>query len=282
MKTTVVMWNIKTLRNSFARQQVMQWIPKDATVKERLWDNGEILLYSLQHEVIHIEWNGVNHYASLVPKRLVRIDASLMAMLSQEAAPCTQLKPHCKQAGEADASAMLQSPPKKQKRREVNHVATCHIGTEKSLVWLKIPDAVCGHSWTRIIQANLPHDSPIDALQKECLRRKCNAFIINKTELAVQFVSYSFQVLISDCAQPGDFKADTYVCNSLAKAEAAPALHCVCNVHYGKHIENITCDKCTRVCHLACTKLAGFSQKELHGVDSFVCSVCEADAHDVD
>jgi len=92
---------------------------------------------------------------------------------------------------------------------------------------------------------------------------------------SVQLLSYPFQLQTSDCAQLGDFKADTYVCNSLAKPEAAPALHCVCNIHYGKSMKTVSCDNCARVCHLACTKLASFSPKKLYSVDSFVCSVCE-------
>ena len=65
---------------------------------------------------------------------------------------------------------------KKKQKRSLNS-----SDTGKSLDWLKIADAVCGHSWTRIYQSNLPHDSPIQDLPNECIRRKCNAFIINKT-----------------------------------------------------------------------------------------------------
>eukprot|EP00966_Prymnesium_polylepis_P080922 1874700-Prymnesium_polylepis.1 len=103
-------------------------------------------------------------------------------MLSQEAISCTRLKSRGKRAIEAetDASPKLQLPPKKQKR-SLNSTDTGSLCD-----WLKIADAVCGHSWTRIYQSDLPHDSPIDDLQKECIRRKCNAFIINKTKPAVQ------------------------------------------------------------------------------------------------
>jgi hypothetical protein len=119
MKTTVVLWNFKTLRNRRARQTVMQWIPKDGVVKQRAWNNDEILLYSLQHEAIHIEWNGDYHYASLVPKRFVRIDPSVMTMLSQEAIPWNDNALAMKSRGkraievETDASPKLQLPPKK-------------------------------------------------------------------------------------------------------------------------------------------------------------------------
>eukprot|EP00966_Prymnesium_polylepis_P152629 3525314-Prymnesium_polylepis.1 len=80
IKVTVVLWNKKTLHNINARQQVIESATEVETIKERIWDNTEICEYALANKTIHIEWNGSNHYAALIPPIRVQIDPAFANM----------------------------------------------------------------------------------------------------------------------------------------------------------------------------------------------------------
>lgn len=66
---TVVVWNKKTLANGSAQQQVVSFEPTDTDprlCRERMWSLEEIAVAHVKSTLMHIEWDGINHYASLV------------------------------------------------------------------------------------------------------------------------------------------------------------------------------------------------------------------------
>ena len=84
---SVVCWNQKTLRNPLALQQVIVHehnlaSPFDMT--ERNMSLGEIIAFSRQDaRVMHIEWNGINHYSALVASTPTPINAEIKTGLLQ-------------------------------------------------------------------------------------------------------------------------------------------------------------------------------------------------------
>eukprot|EP00966_Prymnesium_polylepis_P218730 5062011-Prymnesium_polylepis.1 len=94
VKRTIILWDKTTLRNPMARQQVIEFIDS-STVRDRVWDVDQISLYCESNHAIHIEWNGLNHYAALVDQESgpVPIDAGFKAMLST-LSPVTRTKPN--------------------------------------------------------------------------------------------------------------------------------------------------------------------------------------------
>eukprot|EP00966_Prymnesium_polylepis_P304255 7029452-Prymnesium_polylepis.1 len=64
-----------------ARQQVIEYTDS-STLRERVWDIDQIASYCERNHAIHIEWNGLNHYAALVEAAPVPIDEGFKAMLS--------------------------------------------------------------------------------------------------------------------------------------------------------------------------------------------------------
>ena len=85
-KVSCVVWNKKTLRNASASQQVVEYIEDDDAqkVRERLWSMDEILTFAANDKpLIHIEWDGVNHYAALVGPQPVSIDPVVYQRLLQ-------------------------------------------------------------------------------------------------------------------------------------------------------------------------------------------------------
>ena len=93
---SVVCWNQKTLRNPLALQQVIVHehnlaSPFDMT--ERHMSLGEIVAFSQQDaRVMHIEWNGTDHYSALVASTPTPINAEIKTGLLQ-VTPVTDVNP---------------------------------------------------------------------------------------------------------------------------------------------------------------------------------------------
>eukprot|EP00966_Prymnesium_polylepis_P250927 5802273-Prymnesium_polylepis.1 len=71
-------------------------------MRERMWDIDQIAAYCESNHAIHIEWNGINHYAALVDSVPVPIDDGFKVMLST-LAPVTRTKPEAEVTSVADS-----------------------------------------------------------------------------------------------------------------------------------------------------------------------------------
>ena len=252
IKVTVVLWNKKTLQNINARQQVIEFIPASATevetIKERIWDNTEICEYALKNKMIHIEWNGSNHYAALVPPALVQIDPVFAKML------CNQ-KPVTRQK--------VLKETKETKKRKLKEESDGWIHMTNLRRSERDPVSFTKTKWAV--------DTPIDMLKADCRSKNFNAIlIVNK---AVHYTTYAWKVTADDCLETADHSCELYVLNG-NKRKKAPASGCTCNKVFKKKVVSLQCESCGRRCHQSCTHLANCSMATLAKLDRFDCSLC--------
>eukprot|EP00966_Prymnesium_polylepis_P312281 7215918-Prymnesium_polylepis.1 len=77
----IICWNKKTLRNSGALQQCVEFAPTEdrpQACKERNMSSAEIVDFcAAKPQTIYIEWDGVNHYAALLGTSPVCIDSKI-------------------------------------------------------------------------------------------------------------------------------------------------------------------------------------------------------------
>ena len=258
IKVTVVLWNKKTLQNINARQQVIEFIPASATsvetIKERVWDNTEICEYALKNKTIHIEWNGSNHYAALVPPALVQIDPVFAKML------CNQ-KPVTRQK--------VLKETKETKKRKLKEESDDWIHMTNLRRPERDHDQVgAAVSFTKTKWAV---DTPIDTLKADCRSKNFNAILIVNN--AVHYTTYAWKVTADDCLETADHSCELYVFNG-NKRKKAPTSGCTCNKVFKKKVLSFQCQTCGRWCHQSCTHLAKFSMEKLAKLDRFDCSVC--------
>ena len=244
IKRTIILWDKTTQRNPMARQQVIEY-SVSSTVRERVWDIDQIVSYCQNHEAIHIEWNGVNHYAALVGSNPVSIDDRFKAQLL-ELGPVTRIK------------------------------QPSRIGsTQSDDGWCLFENAYRLEAEKRV-RSDFCVDTPIDILKAQCIQAKCNAIQIH--DEWVTFVRFDFHVTAADCRTAGDFLSRLYVLNKKSrKRKAAPDLFadkCLCRIKFKANKRLVQCDKCHRNCHQQCTHLAGMSMEEMLEIDEFVCGAC--------
>ena len=96
LDVSVVCWNQKTLRKSDARQQLIvhqHSLSSPFQIKEQSMTPGEIYaLCKRDVEVMHILWNGTNHYSALISASPTPINIAMRRGLLQ-AAPVTTVNP---------------------------------------------------------------------------------------------------------------------------------------------------------------------------------------------
>lgn len=260
IKVTVVLWNQTTLGNAAARQQVIEFVRDNLNVEslyERFWTNDEILAYSMKNQVVHIEWDGVNHYNALIGAAPVAFDGAFLQMLSA-LQPVTRLNP---------AKPMSRKHPRDEKVSDDG--------------WLVLNDAIRGDVPPDMVQlTEWPIDTPISILKESCLQSGANAIVVIPAMQQVKFVTLPYRVLASDCATTGDFSCKFFIHNGNKRGKA-PLYNCTCNTFYSNHTKAkrlLMCERCERWCHQGCTHLAGKSLAQLKGEDeNFVCSACECE-----
>ncbi len=79
---TIVVWNKKTLRNISAQQQVAVYSASTDSTEERMWSCQDIVQAHATSPLMHIEWDGLNHYSALVGPAPVRISPVALAELT--------------------------------------------------------------------------------------------------------------------------------------------------------------------------------------------------------
>jgi hypothetical protein len=79
---TIVVWNRKTLRSTSVRQQVAVYLPETDSTEERLWSASHILETHRQNPLVHIEWDGLNHYSAFVEATPIQFSQIAMADLT--------------------------------------------------------------------------------------------------------------------------------------------------------------------------------------------------------
>lgn len=234
-KVSVVVWNKKTLRSRGIRQQVVEYLPETNEVKERNCTYDFIC--AIQGPLMHIEWDGVNHYAAVVAKGPVTIDSTVRSRLLQ-VPPVTHQKPVTARASKRPTEA-----PKDLKLPDGWVRMTNRIRNDgsKCLV-VKAPKALQTHL-------------------TDALRQGFNAVIMinycGKSTSTVKYLKYDFQVTEDITAETGDFSTVLYVHSGNKKHKlSAPAFDaeasCLCGKFYLRKESEMQCLKCGRWCHVSC------------------------------
>ena len=78
---TIVAWHAKTLRERHAKQQVAVYDKQSDTTTEQYWTADEILQAHLMHHLVHIEWDGFDHYAALIGKPVLLAPAAMTELM---------------------------------------------------------------------------------------------------------------------------------------------------------------------------------------------------------
>jgi hypothetical protein len=274
LQVTIVVWNATNIGNKACKQQVFEYIPVTERVRPTLWNHEKILSYSSQNDTIHIEWNGHDHYASLVhpsPVLLNSKDTMAMLGLPQGEAPSKlgggddEPMPH-------STDALLERASNRIDEGSVDEKYSWDFFEDKVRVDAKICEEVLAYPAT---------DKELARLKRRCIRKGCTAIILIDNKYA-KLVKFDFPITIHDCATPGtsppgNFVASMHVLRTskhYVKAKAPP-FHCTCGIYYNNRRNLIECSSCKRLCHEECTPFF-LRSKKVKSQAVHRCSACQA------
>lgn len=263
----IVCWDKTTLRNREACQQVIEFCPSSAETlkrcKEHAWTAAQIVEFSATHasNTIHIEWDGVNHYAALTAMGgQVVIDGNISSMLLN-VDPVTRQKPSPLSATRAKrgAGAALSGWTMLSNKIRLD-AAKCQVVKAKRTIEKHLTEAALG-GFNGILKINLDGST------------------------SVKYLRYDFNVTAQDCADVVNFTTELYLRDPNAKRRKLTApvdLHasCFCRkcYHAGQSEIEIACTNCSRWCHVGCAfPDTEMSHAQLQQVEStWQCQLCMA------
>lgn len=234
----VVCWNKKTLRNKQARQQCVEFAPTDAdpqACKERMLSANDIVSFCAEKErVVHIEWDGVNHYAALLSPSPVEIPEQLSTALLTVDPVTRQLPPK----------------PATTKKRKGASDETLPAGWSVCTDKIRLDAAKCKVVKTK--KTTQQHFS-------DAIKGGFNAvfFLTVQGETAVKYLGFDFNLTSADCADAVGFATQLYIHSPGGKRRktAAPIdskASCFCHKFYRQAQSEIQCTACGRWCHTQC------------------------------
>ena len=257
---SVVCWNKTTLRIPNARQQVLLHKHDDRApfdISEVVMSPSEILALSRSDaRVMHLEWNGVDHYAALVGQTPTPINAAQMAGL-MSSTPVSAVNPK---------SLKPLKPPTK-----------------------KMPDAP---GWMHLVDKwrtdiTLERVSSKSKSLKQLLQltrsKKYHGIVFytvtKRTEVCFCTFAADAKLSATDFMFTGDFACNMYIdeewqrhCHGAAQADVCRN-DCACLTYFNQPNDLIQCCQCNAWSHAIC---AGVILGELDDPDAFVCSHCVA------
>jgi hypothetical protein len=236
----VVCWNKKTLRNKQARQQCVEFAPTDAdpqACKERMLSSNEIVSFCAEKEsVIHIEWDGLNHYAALLSPAPVEIPEQLsIALLTVD--PVTR--------------QLLPKPPSKlAKKRKPDASETLPAGWSVCTDKIRLDAAKC-----KVVKMKKTTQQHLS----DAIKGGFNAvfFLTVQGETAVKYLGFDFNLTSADCADAVGFTTQLYIHSAGGKRRKTLApidsrASCFCCKFYRQAQSEIQCTACGRWCHTQC------------------------------
>ena len=252
-------WNKKTLRNSGALQQCVEFAPTEdrpQACKERNMTSAEIVDFCAANpQTIHIEWDGVNHYAALLGTSPVPIESNIITALCSVDPVTRQKPPAPAKAAKRPASGLPAGWTRLDDKIRTD-AADCKVVTTKRT---------------------------IDKHLSEALKGSFNAVLVLTVggERATKYLRYDFNLTASDCADTANFNTELYIHAPGGKrrktaAPIDPQASCFCNKFYRKSVPEIGCTRCNRFCHVSCA-FPGASTKQVNAaMRSFKCPACAA------
>jgi hypothetical protein len=241
---TIVVWNKKTLRNMSARQQVAVYCATTDSTEERMWSCDEIVQAHATSPLMHIEWDGVNHYSALVGLTPVRIGPAALAELTTA--------PRVTENEEEEADAL--------------------------------PDGWSVYSNQYREPSKMSGSKTLRSVEEQCadvLRKGYNAFIVLSDRAF--YLQYSANITAKDVMPVADMDLMLYAFTDKKKKKlkmkALSDFSC-CGQLYLEQSTDLACLKCDRSFHVSCIlKSIGIEESRKNEwltqhADTWVCRDC--------
>lgn len=243
LKTSIVMWNVDDIQIENCKHTVVLYSPDSDSVEEKQLLAREIAALCLwkPNAVAHVEWNGRDHYASLIGKTPVVLDRTTRTYLERimpamkrkntVSDGCWQIMYDLYRDGERGASA-----------RKIIHAPETYANEKQ--------------------------------MKQTCLDLGCNAILL--IDGSVQFRLYDYAFDESDCQQAGNFSCIFMVHDSVRskRAKCPDSMLCFCNNIFSAGVNEVTCALCHRWCHAHCVGAGHMRTEELHAA-VIVCPLCK-------
>lgn len=320
-KVSCVVWNTTTIDDAHADQQVIKFLPNndEPKVEEHAMSPNDILRFSLANSVVHIEWNGIDHYSALVTQWTVSVDRHAHdhiinsayekmahAKVSQKkrkapakAHPATPVEPstqaeatHCKIPRVAHAESThepavgrtrAKKPSTAPKDRQVlEQAGACLSG------WTAIRNKICPsyEDFCRAENLNLSE------LAFQALGQGYNAIFTYESCASsgslIVYLKYAFAVQEEHCLELGDATGTLYLHNAshfrLTKTPPLDIKGCLCNKHYiddaSDGLSKLQCKHCHGWYHKKCVGLTDKEFTRLTANDDYTCPTCKSTSHE--
>lgn len=259
-KLTCVIWNKKTVHFPQAFQQVAYYDPELDDVCEHLWNYEIVCQMQTRLRIVHIEWDGNDHYAALVGSTPTSMDAVVRAKLLST--PCVvRQKP---------VSQRLAS------RRPAE-------ATEQPLPtgWLELPNRIRNDA--ALIRHGVDENKTRDEHLADALDLDYNAVIMicmdEQKRAEVRYLHFDFEVTASNSAAAGDFSCVLYVYPSRMQRQLSPkfdpSASCICGKFYVGRTSEMQCTVCGRWCHVSCVLGVVDAAVAEEASAKFKCDVCD-------
>ena len=253
---SVVCWNATTLSNPNALQQVathMHDAERGLAMSESVLSVAQIWeLTARDARVMHIEWNGTNHYCALVAPAPVPINAITMSMLKVHATPIAYVNPKSFKP----ATKTMPNVPG----------------------WIHFVDRIRSD----IAHLHVPkvHASkPLEQLLQRARDRNHHGVSYRVSDTGQHTVWYirfaqKAQLTVADFLKTGDYSSNLYVDERWQETAAGampPDAHeedCPCRTRFLKVTTSIPCEECHRWFHQTCV---GVNDED---VDGWRCADC--------
>jgi hypothetical protein len=249
---SVVCWDKTTLRNSNAQQQVIMHMhddtSPDAEIKEATMTPSEIVTFSqLDPRVMHIEWNGVNHYAALIGPSDVPIKQSVRNALML-ATPV------------ADVNPKSLTPVGKPSIKKMGNVSG----------WMHLTDLYRSDLSLKVVPA-VAMNKPLKQLLELSRTKNYHGVIYYSGAQQSDVVCYvkfphDAKLTTADFLKSGDFSSHLYIDKSWMEATTITmppdphASNCPCRTIYTRRMDAVDCIGCKKSFHAKCVGVADVSE----------------------
>tara|TARA_B100001063_G_scaffold240568_1_gene265768 strand:+ start:71 stop:2353 length:2283 start_codon:yes stop_codon:yes gene_type:complete len=262
-KITCVIWNKKTIHVSQAYQQVVYYDSETDEVCEQLW-NYDIVYQTqcsaTQAPIVHIEWNGVDHYAALIGNVPAIMDLGVRAQLCSVPLVVRQKPVLQRMALRRPIEATRQALP---------------------MGWSELPNRIRNDAArTKLVTKEKTRDEHLF----HALHSNYNAVLmINNNDEApteIRYLDYDFEVDELNSVAAGDFSCVLYVYASATRRtlppDVDPLASCICGKFYIGRNSQMECTLCGRWCHVSCVLGAVDDAVAEKAANEFECGVCDA------
>ena len=251
LDVSVVCWNKTTLRNSEAQQQVIMHMHdaslSDGEIKEINMTPAEIVSFSqTDPRVMHIEWNGVNHYAALIGSSDVPIKQTVHNALML-ATPVADVNP----------KSLTVTKPSMKKMGNVSG-------------WMHLVDLYRSDLTLKVVPA-VARKKPLKQLLELARTKNYHGVIYYagpQQSDVVCYVKFSHDAKLttSDFLKCGDFSSHLYIDKTWMEAATTTmppdphADNCPCHAIYTRPMEVVDCLGCKKSFHAKCVGVADVSK----------------------